>query len=162
MEQGFIRYFCGEGKGKTSAAVGEAIKAAGAGKTVVIIQFLKGKETGSYELLNSLEPQIKLFSFEKSEMSFRDLSEQERAEELQNIKNGVNYARKVLSTGECDLVVLDEFLGLIDTGILTVEEFREVLSAKPDYTSVIVTGIKAGSEAAAMADQITTLTTTSY
>lgn len=159
MEKGFIHYFCGEGKGKTSAAVGEAVKAAGAGFSVVIIQFLKGKETGYYELLNTLEPQIKLFSFEKSEASFRELSEQERNTELQNIKNGVNYARKVLSTGECDLVVLDEFLGLVDTGILTVDEFHDVLSAKPDYTSVIVTGIKADGAVAKIADQITTLTT---
>lgn len=152
---GLISLFCGEGKGKTSAAVGQAIRAAGSGKSVVIIQFLKGKDTGEYDMLRSFEPDIKLFSFEKTVESFKDLTPEHQREEIENIRTGMNFAKKVLSAGECDVLVLDEFLGLLDTGIITSDEFAEVLQHKSESTEIIVTGIKASESVKDMVDEIT-------
>jgi len=159
-KKGLVHYFCGDGKGKTGAAIGQGIKAVGKGLSVVVIQFLKGKDTGEYDVLKSLEPQMKLFSFEKSEQSFEELSEEEKEHELLNIRNGINYARKVLSTGECDVLILDEFLGLVDTSIISAEEFKGIIDSKPEDTTVIITGIKADAQIRGLADQITTLSTT--
>ena len=157
-----IQIFCGEGKGKTSAAVGQGIKAADMGKTVVIIQFLKGNTPGGYDILKKLEPEIKLFSFEKSERPFEELNEEEQREETGNIKNGVNFAKKVLSTGGCDLLILDEFLGLFDNDILTKEDFRELLEAKSEDVGIIMTGINVRKEICESAEEITRLETVKF
>lgn len=162
MEQGLIQIFGGEGKGKTGAAIGQGIKAASDGKSVVIIQFLKGKPSGEFEILRRLEPEIKLFSFEKSAECFEELSEERRQEEIQNIRNGLNFAKKVLVTGECDLLILDEILGLIDNQIMNEEDLKAIVQAKPENVGIIMTGINFSEEVCAMVDEITKLETVRF
>ncbi|MCR4590463.1 MAG: cob(I)yrinic acid a,c-diamide adenosyltransferase [Lachnospiraceae bacterium] len=158
-ETGLIRIFAGTGKGKTSAAIGQGVKAATNGKTVSVIQFLKGKTDGEFDIIKRLEPEMKLFCFEKSYVCFDDLSESEKEEEKQNIRNGFNFAKKVLMTGECDLLILDEFLGLFDTGLLSTDDFKDLLSAKPKEIGIIMTGININEEICRMADEVTKLET---
>lgn len=162
MDKGHVQIFCGKGRGKTSAAVGQGIKAANMGKSVVFIQFLKGNTQGGFEILKRLEPEIKLFSFEKSELPFEDLSEEEKKEESENIRNGVNFAKKVLTTGGCDLLILDEFLGLFDNGILNSDDFRELLDAKGENVGIIMTGINGNEEICKSVEEITKLETIKF
>ena len=138
MEKGMIQIYYGEGQGKTSAALGNAIKFASAGKTVCIVQFMKGQLSTNY--LTRLEPEIKIFRFERTPECFDALSEQEKQDQKINITNGLNFAKKVLTTGECDLLVLDEVLGLVEEGMATEEEILNVLGAKSLYTHVTLTG----------------------
>lgn len=140
MADGSVQIYYGAGKGKSPAALGKAIRAASEGKTVFIIQFLKGKTDDEMEYLKRLEPEIKFFRFEKSEEYFNHLSEEEQQEEVKNIKNGINFAKKVLTTGECDLLILDEVLGLIDNDLITYEELENVICARLDDTDLILTG----------------------
>ena len=70
MGKRIVQVFYGPGKGKTSAAVGQCIRAASLGQSVIIIQFLKGKDAEEFNFLERLEPDIKLFRFEKSEESY--------------------------------------------------------------------------------------------
>ena len=70
MEKGLIHIYSGDGRGKTPAALGRALIAANEGKNVVIVQFLKGRGLSQTEFLKRLEPEIKIFHFEKSEESF--------------------------------------------------------------------------------------------
>ena len=141
MRQGAVHIYSGDGHGKSPAALGRAVITAALGKNVVIIQFLKGKGLADTEFIRRLEPEIKVFRFEKSDMIFFELSEEKKTEEVINIKNGINFAKKVLATGECDLLILDEILGLIDNHIITVEELKSLLSARDEETDVILTGI---------------------
>lgn len=154
MNQGMIHIYSGDGHGKTPAAWGEALQAASKGKEVIIIQFLKGKGLEDSPFLKRLEPEIKLFRFEKSDVVFSALSEERKAEEIQNIKNGLNFAKKVLTTGGCDLLILDEVLGLIDLEAITVEELKNLLDAKQEETTVIMTGIQLSDEVCALADEV--------
>lgn len=140
MAAGSVQVYYGEGRGKSPAALGRAIRAASEGKTVFIIQFLKGKTDDEMEFLKRLEPEIKFFRFEKSQEYFSELTRQEQHEEGENIKNGINFARKVLATGECDLLILDEVLGIIDHGLLEVEELTELIRARSDEMDLILTG----------------------
>lgn len=162
MAPGMIQIYSGDGHGKSPAALGRAIQAAGEGKRVVIIQFLKARGTGESEILKRLEPEIKLFRFEKSEEDFVNLSQERKAEEAFNIKNGMNFAKKVLSTGECDLLILDEVLGLIDNEIVTVEDVKSVLECKAEYTGVILTGIQLADELCMMADEVSRIETVKF
>lgn len=150
-----VQIYYGEGRGKTAASIGFAIKCAGEGKRAVIIQFLKGKSVDDEcGILQRLEPEIRVFRFEKAEECFADLSEEQQEEEKINIRNALNYAKKVLSTGECELVVLDEVLGLIDEGVATCEEIIQILSCRNDSTGVILTGWRLPEKLRTIADAI--------
>lgn len=140
MDKKKVQVYYGKGKGKTTAAVGQCVRAASMGKSVIMIQFLKGKDTEEFSFLLKLEPDIKLFRFEKAHEYYRDLKEEDKIEERKNILNGFNFARKVIETGECDVLVLDEILGLIDLGIVTAEDIIKLINLKDDYYKLLLTG----------------------
>ena len=142
MSKGYVQAMFGSGSGKTAMALGRAIEDAGENKQIIIIQFLKGKlrPDGVEYMLKRMEPEIKVFSFERFDTCFDELSAEEQEEERANIQNGVNFARKVLTTGECDVLILDEFLGVMDMGMVSKEEFIRLVGEKEEATEVIMTG----------------------
>ncbi len=154
MATGRVEIYYGEGRGKSSSALGTAIQAVSEGKDVFIIQFLKGKSNQKMEFLKRLEPEIKFFRFEKSQEYFNELSGEQQEEEAVNIKNGMNFARKVLSTGECDLLVLDEVLGLIDNRLIELEELKNMILSRPQGMEVVLTGRVFQEELRSLADQV--------
>ncbi len=162
MKQGMIQIYSGEGHGKSPAALGRAIQTACSGGNVVIIQFLKGRGLAESEFVKRLEPEIKIFRFEKSEEDFRNLEKERQAEECQNIRNGLSFAKKVMNTGECSLLILDEVLGLIDNGIITVEELKALLRFKPDEMDIIMTGISLNDAVCFLADEVTKVETMQF
>ncbi|MDD7402892.1 MAG: cob(I)yrinic acid a,c-diamide adenosyltransferase [Butyribacter sp.] len=154
MERKIVQVFYGAGKGKTSAAVGQCIRAASLGQSVIIIQFLKGNDAEEFNFLEKLEPDIKLFRFEKEKESYDALLASKQKEERQNILNGFNFARKVIDTGECDVLVLDEVLGLLDFDIVSVEDIINLIKLKDDYCRLVLTGRDLPKEIAEYADVI--------
>lgn len=115
--------------------------AAARGKHVVIIQFLKGCGLEDPHFQKRLEPELKLFRFEKSDCDFMQLSEEKKQDEIHNIRNGLNFAKKVLSTGECDLLILDEVLCLVNNSIISEADLMSVLGAQSEETDVVLTGV---------------------
>jgi cob(I)alamin adenosyltransferase len=138
MEKGTIQVYYGNGQGKSAAALGNAINAAATGQSCIIIQFLKSEISSEY--FEKLEPGIRLFRFERAKEGFENLTEEQKQDEKMNILNGLNYAKKVLGTGECDLLVLDEILGVVDEGIISEDDLLEALEGRAINTSVIMTG----------------------
>lgn len=161
MTKGLIYIYAGDGRGKSPAAIGRAVQAAAEGKHVVIIQFLKGKGLGDSEFFQRLEPEIKLFHFEKSDENFEELTESRKSDEIRNIRNGVNFAKKVLATGECDLLILDEVLGLVERGIVSVDDLKAMLESRQD-TDIILTGIKLSDEICFLADEVSKIETLKF
>ena len=158
MDKGSIHIYCGEGKGKTTAAIGQGIQEASQGRSVIIIQFMKERNAEEIGFVQRLEPEIKLFRFQKAEEAFEDLHA-EKAEEIKNLKNALNFARKVLVTEECDVLILDEVLGLVEAGVIEAEELRALFEAKGEYTSLILTGIYPAKEIWQYADEVTEMVT---
>lgn len=156
-----IHIYTGDGRGKSPAALGRAVQAAANGEQVVIIQFLKEKGLEDTEFVRRMEPDIKLFRFEKSDENFEELSEEKKAEEIMNIRNGLNFANKVLSTGECNLLILDEVLGLLDKGIIETEALKALLAQKGD-TDIILTGISLNDEVCILADEVSKIETLKF
>ncbi len=140
MESRIVQVYYGKGKGKTSAAVGQCIRAASKGQSVIIIQFLKGKDAEEFSFLERMEPDIKLFRFEKEMESYDKLLASQQKEERQNILNGFNFAKKVIDTGECEVLVLDEVLGLIDLEIIKVDDVIQLITSCDDYCKLVLTG----------------------
>lgn len=161
MAEGCIYIYTGAGRGKSPAAIGRAVQAAVEGKRVVIIQFLKGKGLGDSDFLRRMEPEIKLFRFEKSDGNFVELPEEKKQEEIQNIRNGIGFAKKVLTTGECDLLILDEVLGLVEKDIITEDDLKALLECRGD-TDVILTGITLNDEICVLADEVSKIETVKF
>ena len=155
MSTGKIEMIFGKnGSGKTALALGRAMQALNEQKDVIVIQFLKGNQRpGELEVFKRLEPELKMFRFEKSGCYFEQLTDEEKQEERINIRNGLNYAKKVLSTGECDLLVLDEVLGIVDQGIIGAEELKGILEFR-DEADVILTGQVMAEALRSLADKI--------
>ena len=154
MESGIIQAFYGTGMGKTSAAVGQALRELQHGQRITMIQFLKGKVADEFQVLDRLEPDVQIFRFDKSDVSYCDLSESEKEEEKANILNGFNFSKKVLETGESDVIILDELLGLIDLGILTEDDVEDLLRIQGDYRKLIITGTKLPEQIRAYVDEV--------
>ena len=152
MDKGIIQIYYGEGQGKTSAAIGNAIRKASNGQSAYVVQFMKGQLDTEY--LTRLEPEVKVFRFERCSEGFDALDEAEKQEQKQNIQNGLNFAKKALVTGQCDMLVLDEVLGLVKEGMATEDQILEVLQAKSLYTDVILTGRDSLPRVFDMADNI--------
>ena len=161
MRKGVIHIYMGDGRGKSPAAIGRAVQEAVQGRTVVIIQFLKGKVPENSAFLKKMEPEIKLFRFEKSQENYQELPEEKQKEERRNILNGMSYARKVLATGECDLLILDEVLGLIENGIITVEDLTRLLEGRGS-TDIILTGISLSDDICFLADEVSKIETVKF
>ena len=162
MKETMIQVICGPGRGKSTAAIGRGISALTKGRNVIMVQFLKGSlEASNTEVIKRLEPEFKLFRFEKSPCFFDRLSDEEKEEARSNIRNGLNFARKVLATRECDILILDEILAILDEGIITVEELSNLISlARDGSTELILTGNVCPKELERYVDEITWLQTT--
>ncbi len=135
-----IQIYYGNGKGKSSAALGICMKEASAGKNIMVVQFLKGNNQERLEFLRKLEPEIRVFCFEQTDACFCDLPKEIQEDQIANIRNGWNFVKKIVRTGECDILVIDEILSVIDIGIITLEEFGEMLEEKEENIQLILTG----------------------
>ena len=124
------------------------------GRQASVIQFLKGKNEQEQNLFSRLEPEIKYFNFARAGIRFEELDEEKKMEEIMNLKNGFNYGKKVISTGACDLVVLDEILGLVDLKVLTFDDIREMIESKPEDMTIIMTGRVMDDRLRELADEI--------
>ncbi len=161
MGTGKIVIYNGDSEETVSAALGKAMFLSNKGEKVAVIQFLKGKGIQNAPLTRRLEPEIKMFHFEKSLRDFEGLAPEEKEEEISNIRNGLNYARKVLSTGQFDSLFLDEVLELIGMGVITAGELEKLLSAR-GFTDVFLTGCSMCDEVFTFADEIIELKSIKY
>ena len=143
MEKEFTEVYCGGGKGKTTLAIGQCLRASAQGKSVIIIQFLKGRERRELDFLEELDNlDIKIFRFEKHDEGYEELNEQEK-----------------IATQECDFLLLDEILALPDYGITTAEAIGDILKMKDESMHILLTGRTLPDSLRKYADSITTLTT---
>lgn len=158
MAKGIVQIYYGQGRGKSTAALGNAIGVAGLGQQVVVIEFLKGKEENVHEYLKRLEPEIKFFRFSRRDDCFESLTEEEKQEETMNLRNGFSYGKKVACTGACDLLVMDEVLGLVDEKVISVEELKEFFENRADDMDIICTGRSLHDDIRKYADEIYNIT----
>lgn len=162
MDKGLIQVYCGNGKGKTTAAIGQGVRAVGHGLKVIMIQFLKGNPTGEMESLKHLEPQFKLFRFERERDFFWNLSNSEKQDLVEDIQNGLNFARKVMDTRQCDVLILDEILGVLKNNLVDMEDFLDFIDNKPPEIEIILTGRNVPTEIMSRANYVSTIDDTKH
>jgi len=155
MERGLIQVYTGDGKGKTTAAIGQALRAIGRGYKVYMVQFLKGGDSGELHAVKRLEPDFKIYRFEKNRGFFWTLSEEEKRELKKEIDDAFEFVKKVVETNDCDILILDEIMGVIQNGLLTVKQVLEVLERKPATMEIILTGRNVPKEIEEKAELVT-------
>ena len=139
MREGLIHIYTGEGKGKTSAALGLSLRAAGAGLKVVIVQFMKGRETSEAETL-ALVPNITLLRNSTDEGFWRSMSEERREFRRGEHNANLKKALDLVAAGQCDLLVLDEAVSAYNCGALDRGLIEKLLTDKPAALELVLTG----------------------
>lgn len=147
-----LHLYCGNGKGKTTAAMGLALRAAGRGKRVVIAQFLKGADSGERLALAQL-PQVTLLPVpERVKFSFR-MTQAERREEALRYQQMLKLIRR--EARDCFLLVLDEACAAVTTGLLPVDDLLACLDGLD--CEVVITGRDPAPQLVERADYITSM-----
>lgn len=155
LERGLVQVYTGDGKGKTTAALGQGLRSCGCGLKVCMVQFLKGGDTGELHSVEKLHPLFEIFRFEKPRGFFWTLSEQEKQELKEDIDKGFGFIKNVVAGGECDVLIIDELLGVLGNKLLEVGEVLELLKSKPDNMEIIITGRNVPKEILDAADLVT-------
>ncbi|NIV36292.1 MAG: cob(I)yrinic acid a,c-diamide adenosyltransferase [Anaerolineae bacterium] len=151
LSRGYVQVYTGDGKGKTSAALGLALRASGHGMCTYIGQFMKGQHYGELEALRD-HPLITIEQYGDVQCIRR---EEVTPEHVSQAHRGLERARAVMRSGEYDLVVLDEINVAIWFGLLSVEQVLAFLDQRPSHVEVILTGRRAPPELIERADLVT-------
>jgi cob(I)alamin adenosyltransferase len=154
MSKGFIHVYTGDGKGKTTAAIGLAMRATGQGKKVLILQFLKSKVKDSGEITIAKKSGIKVIKF-KGQISPLFDPNVKRSELKKSIKEALSLSLKKIESNLYDLIVMDEFNTLISNGYATVSDVKKITKAKPEKLELVFTGRGAPKEMIEIADYVT-------
>ncbi|MBP2028181.1 cob(I)alamin adenosyltransferase [Acetoanaerobium pronyense] len=150
MEKGYIQVYTGNGKGKTTAALGLCLRAICAGKKVFFGQFLKGQHYSELDAVKYL-PNFHIEQF--GGVCF--VNENPKEEDIKDAQRGLQRMKEALVSKDYDIVVFDEINIALYFKLISVDEVLEVLSLKEDKTEVILTGRYAPDEIIQIADLVT-------
>ncbi len=151
---GLVHIYCGDGKGKTTASVGAAVRAAGSGKKVVIKRFLKNDQSGEVEVLKKI-PEITLLPCTRQFGFSWKMSPQEREEAKTYYNEELEKAWKMALDQDSDMLILDEAVGACSLGFINEERLLTLISSKPEKLEVILTGGNPSKALLASADYVT-------
>jgi cob(I)alamin adenosyltransferase len=151
--KGLIQVYTGPGKGKTTAALGLAMRAIGHGLKVYVIQFMKGNILyGELETARRLSPNIVIRQMGRE--TFVDRNNPDKID-IELAQRGLQLAGEVIGAGEYDIVVLDEINVAVDYGLISLEDLLKLLDTKPAHVELILTGRGAKREVIERADLVT-------
>jgi cob(I)alamin adenosyltransferase len=177
---GYLQVYSGDGKGKTTAAIGLAIRALGAGMRVLFLQFMKSKIYSEHNILPDISPNLTLetlgkpyFIAEEGSVPAEELAElkddmvifprgEPPRDYVELIADGLKRAREAMGSGDYDLVVLDEIVVALHFGLITWEQLREVIDSRPEQVELVLTGRGATPELIARADLVTDMRDTKH
>ena len=151
MRRGYVQVYTGNGKGKTTAALGLAVRAAGAGLRVFIAQFIKKRKCSEHAALEAFSGTITLRQFGNGLILGRKPS----AEDVRAAQQGIESVRKAVLSGEYDLVILDEANVAAHHGLLLVQDLLDLIEGKPKGVELVITGRYADQKVMDAADLVT-------
>lgn len=151
MKKGLLQVYTGDGKGKTTASLGLALRASGHGWKVLMIQFMKGRVYGELPAVEAL-PNITIEQYGRDE--FVDKRNPE-AVDVEFAEKGFERAKDALSSGEYDIVILDEINVAVDFKLVSIQEVIDVIKGRAAGVEVVCTGRYAPAELIEIADLVT-------
>jgi cob(I)alamin adenosyltransferase len=153
MEKGLVQVYTGNGKGKTTAALGIALRAVGHGFKVLIIQFMKGNiNYGELGLVKKLLPYLTIKQMGRE--TFVSKTNPDPID-IKMAQEGFAVAKKAIENSEFDMVILDEINVAIDYGLIPLSDLLQLIDSKPETVELILTGRNAKPEIMDKADLVT-------
>ena len=149
--KGYVHVYTGDGKGKTTAAIGLAIRAAGAGMRVYIAQFVKGMHYSELDSLDRYADRITLKQYGRDCF----IEKEPEQEDIQAARKGLEEVKGVLISGDYQMVILDEANIATWYNLFSPDELLEVIRAKPESVEIVITGRNADPKVVALADLVT-------
>lgn len=153
MKKTCIHIYCGDGKGKSTAAMGLTIRAAGSGRKVVLTQFLKNGSSSEFQILKEL-PQVRIICCTKSFGFIWKMSEEQKAEARKAYTELFEQATRAAVEEEAFLLVMDEFMSAYNLGMIDREKALKFLREKPENLEVVLTGRDPAPELVELADYV--------
>lgn len=147
---GLIMVFTGDGKGKTTAAVGQAVRALGHGYKVFMIHFMKGRDYGEFLATDKMQ-NLTLVRAGRDDFVSRDNPD---PVDVELAKNGFEQAEKAIMSGEYNMVVLDEINVAVDFKLIEEKRLLDLLNKKPQHVAVVLTGRNASPEVVKLANTV--------
>ncbi len=151
MNKGYIHVYTGNGKGKTTAAIGLAIRAAGAGLKVFFTQFIKKRKCSEHIALERFKDLIKIKQYGTGFIMGKRPSQNA----ILSTNEGIEDIKRVISSGYYDVIILDEINGAIKNKLIDIEEIINLLDSKPDDIEIVLTGRDADERIVEKADLVT-------
>lgn len=155
MEKGLIHIYCGDGKGKTTAAMGLAIRAAGRDKKVFITQFLKSGKSGELVSLEKLKENIDFLLGKPVNKFVWNMKEAEKNEAKLEHTKRFKEIIEIINTKEYDILILDEIIATINNGFIELNDVIKFLKNKPQGLEVVMTGRDPKPELIELANYVT-------
>ena len=146
--KGLVQIYTGDGKGKTTASLGQALRAAGQGLRVIVIQFLKGEEGGEHFFA------AKTGAFEIKQFSRGNIFARKDEELREEALAAFKFAEETVKGGKYDMVVLDEIFIAHWRGFISLRQILDLIRDKPARVELVLTGRKAPQEAVKAADLV--------
>lgn len=146
---GLIQIYTGDGKGKTTAAVGQAVRASGQGLKVIFIQFIKGIDSGEHIFISEYHP------FEINRLNSHDYFQKNGEDITKYSRETLELASMALGSGKYDIVVLDEIFIAHQLRHITTQEIIKLMDIKPASVELIMTGRYAPAQVIERADLVT-------
>ncbi len=136
---GLVHIYCGDGKGKTTSAVGLAVRCAGSGNRVLFYQFMKPGTSGERNVLEQIPEVTVLSGYTISKFSFA-MTDEEKAEAAVGYQKQFDDIVQLMERDEYQMIVLDEIMSCINCGFLPLETVLDWLRNRPDGLEVVMTG----------------------
>ncbi len=149
IRKGLIQVYTGNGKGKTTAALGLAMRASGQGMKVGFIQFLKGEPCGEHSFVS------RYHAFDVVQISTGDSFTKPREQLREEAQLTLTYAEEQMLSGKYDLIILDEIFVAIHKGLVTTQQAMNLLDKRPGSVELVLTGRYAPPEIVERADLVT-------
>lgn len=150
---GLIHIYCGDGKGKTTAAVGLAVRCAGRGNKVLLVQFLKSRDSGELYSLAKL-PDIEVMRGKESKKFTFQMNEEEKSALLIEHNKMFEQVLAKIKNGGYSLLILDEVIGALNAKVFEMPKLIEFLRHKPENLEVVLTGRNPAPELVEIADYV--------
>ena len=151
QKRGYIHVYTGNGKGKTTAALGLTLRAVGAGKKVFFAQFVKGQRYSEVKAIEQYLPDAQIKQYGLDCFIWKKPTQAD----IDTAREGLREVEEIIRSGKYDMVVLDEANIAIFYGLFSVQELIDVVTRKPTDTEIIITGRYAAPELIEIADLVT-------
>jgi cob(I)alamin adenosyltransferase len=152
FNRGLVFVYTGDGKGKTTAAMGHALRTAGHGNKVLVIQFMKGKKYG--EVLAAEKYLAGLLTMVQCGLDSFVMKNNPASVDIELAHSGLALAKRAIASGDYQMIILDEINVALDFKLVELEEVLEIIRTKPASLDLVLTGRYAPAEVIELADMV--------